>query len=115
MGESVNGPDAELELQPFVRLQWEDGDIREDDRLRKHLPLTTNEWSGPRVKVFPSTRLGKPTLLAPEVEIPAFLRVSGNAAQPKSSGESSPTPSNVSYLEIARVHRQRWRSDASDS
>lgn len=27
----------------------------------------------------------------------------------------SPTPPKVSYLEIARVHRQLWRSDASDS
>jgi hypothetical protein len=33
------------------------------------------------------------------------------AAHPKSSGERSPTPSKVSYLEIARVHRQLWRND----
>jgi hypothetical protein len=31
------------------------------------------------------------------------------------SGESSPTQPKVSYLEIARVHRQLWRSNASDS
>ncbi len=65
--------EPELEIPAFLRKQSEDGNIKIEDRLRKHLFAVTDQPEKPRKKVFPSRFTESKEFTVPEVEIPEFL------------------------------------------
>jgi hypothetical protein len=67
------GPEPESEIPAFLRKQAEDGNIKMEDRMRKHLFAVPDQLDKPRKKVFPSKFTESKEFTVPEVEIPEFL------------------------------------------
>ena len=81
--------EPELEIPAFLRKQAEDGNIKMEDRLRKHLFAVPDQPAKPRKKVFPSRVGGSKVFTVPEVEVPNFLVGTGQAKV-----ENEGTPDN---------------------
>jgi hypothetical protein len=65
--------EPEPEFKTPAHLLREDGNIKMEDRLRKHLFAVTDQPEKPRKKVFPSRFTEIKEFTVPEVEIPEFL------------------------------------------
>ena len=72
-------PEPELKIPAFLRKQAEDGNIKMEDRLRKHLFTAPDQPDKPRKKVFPARFTKSKEFTVPEVEVPEFLVGRGRA------------------------------------
>ncbi len=66
-------PEPESEIPAFLRKQTEDGNIKMEDRLRKHLFVEADRHDKPRKTVFPSKFTESKEFTVPAVAVPEFL------------------------------------------
>lgn len=87
--------EPEPELKTPAHLLREDGNIKMEDRLRKHLFAVTDQPEKPRKKVFPSRFTESKDFTVPKVEVPEFLVGTGQANVEREGtpdNDAMPTP-----------------------
>jgi len=98
MGEFHEEPESEpeVEIPAFLRKQSEDGNIKIEDRLRKHLFAIPDQPDKPRKKVFPSRFTRSSEFTVPEFEVPEFLVGRGQAnVEPEGTPDDGAMPKPI--------------------